>query len=151
MNLTKWYPSNRALQLGDDFDRMVDRVFGNWIAPIRGAEREVVFVPTVDVVDRGKEILVRAEIPGLSPEDVKVTCEEDHLVLSGEKKLETEHKGENVYRFESRFGSFHRVVPLPAAVKASDARATFKKGVLEVVLPKAEPSKGQEVKIKVSD
>ena len=134
----------------DEFDRVFERFFGgvpaNFDAQI--GERQA-FAPSVDVVDKGDAFLVRAELPGLEAKDVKLSCERDHLVLSGEKKSEHKVDGKGFARFESRYGSFSRVVPLPAEVVGTKANATFKQGVLEVTLPKAESARAQNVEIKV--
>jgi HSP20 family protein len=78
---------------------------------------------------------------------INVTCEGSRLTLSGEKKQEHQEKGANFFRYECRFGKFHRVVTLPAEVQAKGATASFKKGVLEIVLPKSEEAKSKEIKV----
>ncbi|MFO0983453.1 MAG: Hsp20/alpha crystallin family protein [Planctomycetota bacterium] len=147
MRLTKWEPKTALQDLHDEFDRMVDRFFGNGdrLETTRTAE----FTPTVDIVDRKNELVVRAELPGIDAKDVEVTCEGTRLTLTGEKKHEVETKGQDFYRYESQFGKFQRVLTLPSEVEAKLAKATYKNGVLEIVLPKSEEAKAKEVKIKI--
>jgi len=95
------------------------------------------FSPQVDIVDSEKEIKVSVELPGLDEKDIEVTLSRDTLTISGEKHQEKEDKGKNYYRMERSYGSFKRAIPIPCEVKAEAIDATFKNGVLSIVLPKA--------------
>ena len=154
MKLIRWQPSSplSTSLLHDEFDRWIDRVFGqDFFAPAsaQGAGTTTAFAPPIDVIDRGDAIEVKAEIPGMEPDDVKLTCENNLLLITGEKKHEEKTEKDNVYRYECRYGSFRRAVELPSEVNAEKADATFKNGVLFVKLPKVEVSKPKDVKIKV--
>lgn len=106
--------------------------------------------PEIDVTDSDEEMKVTAELAGISEKDVEITLERDSLVLKGEKKEEKEEKRKNYWRSERRFGSFHRVVPLPeGGVDEKKVQATFKDGVLTVTLPKTEEAKKQQKKIPI--
>lgn len=94
------------------------------------------FSPRIDVSESDTQYTVVAELPGMDEKDIQLTLEQDALVISGEKKAESEEKGKNFHRIERSFGSFSRVVPLPAAVDAEKVNAEFKKGVLTITLPK---------------
>lgn len=150
MKLVRWQPSSSWASLNGEFDRMVDRAFGGqFFSPtVECSSRPVLGVP-VNVVDRGDAIEVRAEIPGLAGEDVRIVCEKGVLQISGEKKHEQRNEKDNFYRYECRYGSFHRSIELPVDVDADKAEASFKDGVLLVRLPKHEAVKPKEVKIKV--
>jgi HSP20 family protein len=99
------------------------------------------FTPRVNVVENEKEVRITAELPGVDEKDVSVTVSEDSLTLRGEKKEETKSESESFYRVERSFGSFERTLPLPAEVVTDKAEATFKNGVLTVVLPRAQTAK----------
>ena len=127
-----------------ELDRLFDEIFGDWgIVPRRqgGEDAFATFSPRVNVSETDKEITVSAEVPGLDEKDVTVELDDTALTLSGEKKEESEEKGRDWRRVEQAHGSFHRVLPLPTAIDAEKAKATFKKGVLTVTLPKKEEDK----------
>ena len=94
------------------------------------------WAPQVEVFDRGDNLVVRADLPGLSREDVNVEVEDDALVISGHRHNQFEDEGEGFYRSERGYGSFYRVIPLPQGVEAQACNATFRDGVLEVTLPR---------------
>ena len=103
-------------------------------------------VPKVDVIDRKKEILVRAEIPGVTREKLDITLAGEYLTIRGEEHEEKQEEGE-FFRSEIRHGSFSRTVHLPSAVIEKRAKAVFKDGVLEITLPKAETVEKHRVEI----
>jgi HSP20 family protein len=104
-------------------------------------------VPKVDVIDRADEVVVKAELPGVTKDNLEVTLSEDMFTLRASSRSETkEEKGQYFYREMSR-GEFSRSLRLPCAVDADKAKASFKDGILEVVIPKAAGSKRQSVKI----
>ncbi|GIK40693.1 MAG: hypothetical protein BroJett011_45260 [Chloroflexota bacterium] len=94
------------------------------------------FSPRVDVTENEKEVRITAELPGLEEKDIDVSLSNDVLTISGEKKAEREDKGDNYYRMERSYGSFHRSIPLPTEVDTDHCDATFKNGVLQITLPK---------------
>ena len=145
---------------GDPFDalrRQMDRLFdefsdGFGLTPFgRGALEESWggYTPRVDLTEDEKAYTVTAELPGMDEKDVEVTLSDNALTLRGEKKHESEEKGKNFYRMERSYGSFQRVVPIPAEVDDKKIEATFKKGVLTVNLPKTEAARKEEKKITV--
>lgn len=107
------------------------------------------YSPRIDVTEDEKGYTVTAELPGMDEKDVEVTLSDNALTLRGEKKNESEEKGTNFYRMERTYGSFQRVIPIPAEVDDSKIEASFKKGVLAVTLPKTETARTDERKIKV--
>jgi len=105
--------------------------------------------PSCDIYETENEIVVKAEIPGVKKEDVKLSMQDSVLTLSGERKFEEETKKENYVRVERGYGSFTRSFTLPPSVDAKKISAEFKDGLLEVKLPKSEQAKPKEVEIKV--
>ena len=100
------------------------------------------FVPTVDIVESGKELTLTAELPGIDDKDIKLSVHGDQVILEGEKKSETKSEENGWIHTERSFGSFRRVLPLSAAVDEDKIKAEFKDGVLTVHMPKAAPDKG---------
>lgn len=134
-------------QVFDDFFRGFD------VAPFGlPEERFREFSPSVDVEETDTEITVRIELPGMEEKDVELLLTEDALTVKGEKKKETETKGKEYYRMERTYGSFHRVIPLPADIEREKADASFKNGVLTVRLARteADKAKGRKIPIKAA-
>jgi HSP20 family protein len=103
--------------------------------------------PSVDIVDREKEVFVRAEVPGIDKEDIDVTLDERLLTIKGSTRHEEKKEEKNYYRHEIRSGTFARSVVLPSDVDASKAKTSFKNGVVELHLPKLSPSRRQQIKV----
>jgi len=126
-----------------DTNRLFDDFFGGFgLAPSDFWETGwSAFNPQVDIVDNEKEIKISVELPGLDEKDIDVSLSRDTLTISGEKRQEKEDKDKNYYRMERSYGSFKRAIPIPCEVKTEAIDATFKNGVLSIILPKA--SEGQ--------
>jgi HSP20 family protein len=107
------------------------------------------WAPAIEAFQRGNEFVVRADVPGLSRDDLTVEVGEDALTIQGERKSDHEEEREGVYRSERSYGSFYRVVPLPEGAVADSAKANFSNGVLEVVLqaPSHEVRRGRKIEI----
>ena len=116
------------------FHEEMDRTFAHFFGKESDGESGA-WYPAIEVVQQGGELKVHAELPGLKPEDVKVEVTDDALVIQGERKYEHEDKKGGVYRSERRYGQFYREISLPEGANAEQAKASFKDGVLEVVLP----------------
>jgi len=108
------------------------------------------FSPSLEVVENDESVTVTAELPGVESKDVDVTVTEDTLTLRGEKKSESKSEKDNVRRVERSYGSFERVVPLPAEVVADKVTATFEKGVLTVAMPKSKTAAAKAKKIAIA-
>lgn len=109
-------------------------------APFRMEFDKVEWVPQIEVLQNNGQFMIRADLPGLTKDDVKVELTDKLLVISGERKEEKEEKSEGFYRSERSYGNFYRRIPLPEGVKTENTAATFRNGVLEITmpLPKAE-------------
>jgi HSP20 family protein len=131
-----------------EMDRLLDTfLFGK--PRISGFAEEQEWQPPVDVAETESELVVNVEIPGVDPKDIAVSLSGDILFIKGEKKPETEEKGENYHLLERNYGIFARSIPLPVEVQSEKISATYKNGVLTVILPKPEGGRKKEVKIKV--
>lgn len=122
-----------------DFERLFSDDFWN------GAD----FSPAIDIYQDKDNVIVETLLAGVDPEKVEISVENDVLTISGKTEGKKEIKKENYYRKEIREGSFSRSVILPMQVKADEAEATSKKGILRVVLPKAEEVKPKKIAVKV--
>ncbi len=139
-----------------DFQKEMNRLFDDFfqdfpLAP-RWADRglsSAAFDPRVDVSETDKEVKVSAELPGMDEKDITVEMDDAAITVRGEKKVETEDKGKNWYSREQSYGSFHRVIPLPASVQADKAKAKFKKGVLTIKVPKREEEQAKRKAITI--
>jgi HSP20 family protein len=138
------------------FQREMNRLFGNffsgfslspWAPMEKGAART--FSPRVDVSETDKEIKVSAELPGMEEKDIDVSLTRDTLTIKGEKKEEKEESGKDYYRMERSYGSFTRSIPLPVEVDTDKVEATFKKGILDITLPKTAKAIEETKKIAV--
>jgi HSP20 family protein len=106
-------------------------------------------MPAVDVYEEKDDVVIKAEIPGLSKEDISVQVTDSTLMIKGEKKREEEIKEQDYYCCERSFGSFTRAVDLPCEVKADQVKASFKNGVLEVHMPKTDEAKKKAITVKI--
>ena len=106
--------------------------------------------PTLDVYEQKDDVIVKAEIPGLTKDDIDITLEGNFLTIKGEKKKEEEVKDDDYYRCERTYGAFSRTVELPVAVQTDKVNAAFKDGVLEIRMPKTEEAKKNVVKVKIA-
>src|SRR5262245_8735074 len=128
-------------------DRLFERMFEGRGLPATerlglwsGLER---FSPNVDIFERDGKLVIRADVPGLSKDDVNVDITDDAVIIEGERKSEHEQREEGVYRTERSYGHFRREIPLPEGVKTDTATANFKNGVLEVTMESPQPSKSR--------
>ena len=137
--LTEWRPFSDFAELRHRLDQ-VFRDLGD------GGQRG--WVPSVDLVKEEDRMVLRADLPGIKPDEVKIEVEDDVLTVSGEHREEKEEKKEKYVRRERRYGSFSRSLTLPEGVKADDIDATTEDGVLEVAIPLPKSEKKQPVEIK---
>ncbi|KPL18209.1 MAG: hypothetical protein AMJ92_08975 [candidate division Zixibacteria bacterium SM23_81] len=147
MAIMRWRPWGDLVDIQDEMNRMFNDFFGR--VPARRAGAAERWVPAVDISEDGDNLYVDVEIPGMKKEDIKVSLEHNVLSLKGEKKLEKEIKEENYHRWERRYGSFSRSFELPVPVQSDKIDASYKSGVLHVILPKAEEVKPKQIPIEV--
>ena len=148
MAIVKWDPFRDMVTLRD----RMDRLFDDSLARLRGAEDDMSlsnWSPSVDVYETTENIVIKAEVPGVKKEDISVEVKDNTLYLKGERKFEKDVKEENYHRMERSYGSFRRVFSLPATVEQDKVKASFKDGVLEIMLPKAEKAKPKKIAVDV--
>lgn len=149
MNITRWDPFRELQDMSQRLNQIFARPFEGF-----GSGRQLLTVaewsPAVDVSETDAEYVVKAELPEVKKEDVKVTMEDGVLTLEGERKQEKEEKGKHYHRIERSYGSFMRSFELPDNVDTSKAKAEFKDGMLTLSLPKTEKAKSKALEIKVS-
>ena len=135
-----------------ELENRLEKYFGKSLAPGNGGKEAMAvaeWAPLVDITEDAKEYLVKAELPEIKKEEVKVSVEDGDLSISGERKFEKEEKGKKYHRIERSYGSFMRRFTLPEAVDATKVNAEFKDGVLTVHLPKSEKATPKAVEVKV--
>jgi HSP20 family protein len=150
MSIVRWDPFREL----EDMSNRLNRVFGrsNLTAPSSAKEGFFSFdwAPSVDIAETAEAFEIKAELPDVRKEDVKVTVEDGELRISGERKQEKEEKGKKFHRIERSYGSFMRSFTLPENVDDSKLTADYKDGLLNVRLPKTEKAKPKQVAVKVS-
>lgn len=147
MTLIRWNPG-RAQDLAtfqDDMNRLFDGFFSR--APLRSDTAW--FAPPVDIEETAEEFVLRADLPGVSQKDVKVSLMGDTLTIRGERKHANASNGGNVHRTERIHGVFERTFTLGAPVRNDQVKAQYRDGVLEIRVPKAEEAKLREVEVQV--
>jgi HSP20 family protein len=152
MSIVRWDPFREL----EDMSSRLNRLFGQ--SPLSrstsdaGRDALMVFdwTPTVDIAETASEFHIKAELPEVKKEDVKVSVDHGVLRLEGERRQEKEEKGKKFHRVERSYGSFLRTFALPDNVDDTRVQAEFKDGVLNVRLPKTEKSKPKAIEVKVS-
>jgi HSP20 family protein len=154
---TDWWGGS-PFQMMRRMQEEMDRAFGSFFGPQggssipwagAGAHGIANWSPSVDVYETDKEIVVKAEVPGVEPEDIEVYCTEDALILRGETRREDERQEGSTHRFERRYGRFERQIPLPPGAIPDQAQANFRNGVLELRIPKSEEARQRVRRIPV--
>ncbi len=148
--LIRWDPFKEM----DDLQSRFAKLFGLTPARISNGGKEALTVaewaPSVDITEDDREYLVKADLPEVKKEDVRVTVEGGVLTITGERKFEKEEKDKKYHRIERSYGNFLRSFTLPDAADGAKVSAEFKDGVLKVRLPKTEKAKPKAVEVKVA-
>jgi HSP20 family protein len=146
MSLIRWEPFGTV----DDVFARMPSIFGRWPKAFEfNGDRALDWAPSVDISETDTEFLVRAELPAVKKEDVRITVEENMLTISGERKQKTEEKKERLHRIETVYGKFSRSFSLPGNVDTASIRAESSDGVItvHVAKTKVEPKKATEIKV----
>jgi HSP20 family protein len=142
MALVRWEPAREVDSLQSEVNRVFDAFFGT-----AGGTRSRRWVPAMDLVETEDHLVLRADLPGLSRDDVELEIKDGVLTVSGERRADHEEKSEGYYRVERAFGRFSRSLTLPGGIDADSVAAEFDDGVLEVRIPKPEQRKPHRVAI----
>lgn len=145
-------PFSMMRRLSDDMERIFEDTWGVRQFPrlFRGLELAETRWPDVEAFERKGEFVVRADLPGMTKDNINVEVQDNQLIIRGERKEEKEQKEKGYYASERSYGAFYRALPLPEGVKSDEAKATFKDGVLEIAMPagKVPEKHGRQLEIK---
>lgn len=149
MNLVKWDPFRELEEVSNRLNRLFMRPQGN---AEQGNEMLAVadWMPSVDISETDAAYLVKAEVPGVNKDDVKVSIQDGMLTIQGERKQEKEEKGKKFHRIERSYGSFARSFRVPDDADENSVKAEFKDGMLNVTLAKSKKAKPKSIEVKVS-
>jgi HSP20 family protein len=142
----RWEPYRETINLREWMDRMMDESWGRQLGAVAS-----IASPAIDMYHTDDDVVVKATLPGVRPEDLNISVTSDVLTIRGEVKEETSSNGGNGANYhvrERRYGSFSRSLPLPTAVIAENARAEFENGILTLTLPKAEEVRPKTITVK---
>jgi HSP20 family protein len=149
MTLVRWDPFREL----EDMSERLNRMFSRPAAPAKNDKEALTvadWIPTVDISETDGEYVIKAELPDVKKEDVKVTLEDGVLTLTGERRQEKEEKNTKYHRVERSYGSFGRSFSLPDLVDETKVKAEYKDGMLNLRLPKSEKAKPRAIEVKVA-
>jgi HSP20 family protein len=149
MNLVRWDPFRELEEVSTRLNRLFNQPFGRRLIENEGSLLAE-WAPAIDVQETEGEYLIKADLPDVKKEDVRVELQDGMICLQGERKQEKEEKGKKFHRIERAYGRFERRLALPSEVDAQKVAAEFKDGVLRVHLPKSASVKPRSVEVKVS-
>lgn len=139
--VARFDPFRDITTLRDEMNRLFNRTVGE------GVSSGSAWTPAVDIFDTDQAIVLRAELPGLDPDDIEIEIDDNTLSLKGERRFEETVQEGRYYRLERAYGHFQRNVTLPQGVKADEISATFDKGVLSVRVPKADEIRPRRIAV----
>ena len=147
MALVRWNPWGDVFSVQKEVNDLIHGLLGAEDSGASGENRVMLWGPLVDVSETDEDFVVRAELPGIGQEDVKVSVDSNTLTIRGEKKLVREEKEKTYHRMERSYGTFERTFSLSNRVDSSNTKASFKDGVLEIRLPKVGETKTKDIPI----
>ena len=144
MAITRWNPYSELASMQDQMNHLFKDLWG-------GRNREGVeygaWIPAVDLREEQKQYVIEADLPGVNKDDIDINVENNVLTISGERHFSNEEKKDSYHRIERTYGKFMRSFTLPSRVSSGKVSATFKDGILEVVIPKTEDAQPKKIKI----
>lgn len=142
MALIRWQPFQELEYLQRDMNRLFDR-----LSSTDGESNRSAFIPAAELHETSEAIHLSLEVPGMTAKDLDIQVTAEAVSISGERKEETKTQEQGMTRTEFRYGSFQRVIPLPARIQNTNVQADYKDGILKLILPKAEEEKNKVVKV----
>jgi HSP20 family protein len=142
MPIVRWDPFSDLVQFRDEI--------GRWLESPAEKDKErksAAWAPSIDIKETDKDIVVKADLPGMDIKDIDVSVDADSLIIKGERKMEKEEKEKDYVRVERSYGSFYRSFNIGVPIKEDEIKASYKNGVLDVIVPKAEVKKAKKVEI----
>jgi HSP20 family protein len=147
--MDKLTPLSTIRRMRDEMERIFDRFFEDpWMLPDVPTERGTIWAPTLDMSETEEEVILRAEVPGVDAKHLEITVSGHTLTLAGEKKEESEKKGENYYHCERSFGAFRRSIELPETADPEKVTAEHDNGVVTIRVAKLKGAKPREIPVK---
>jgi len=146
-SVDRWEPFRNLVDIQGEVNRLFDSVAGRPMAGAPAAGRS--WMPAVDMHETKDDLVLRVEVPGVREKDVAVSITGDLLTVRGERRWEDESKDQKFLHVERVYGQFERMIQLPMAVQTDKVKASYRDGVLEIKLPKAEELKPREIKIEI--
>ena len=140
--MTRWEPLRDLMSLGNEMNRLLDTLQPGDLSGGDGT-----WAPVLDLLEQDDSFLIDVDLPGVLPDDVDVTVDQNLLTIRGERKTSSVVTQDNVRRSERRYGSFLRTISLPSHVDAEGIQADFGDGVLHITVPKAEQAKPRKIKV----
>lgn len=156
MSLIRWRPRTQVdpffrgyRDIQDEINRLFNYAIGG-VPAESGGIFDGGWAPAVNVLEDKDNVVVTADLPGMTEKDIDVTLLGDSLTIKGEKKHEEKKEEGNYHMFERSYGTFQRTISLPTSVQHDKAKASFKNGVLEIKVPKTEEAKPKQIKVDVN-
>jgi HSP20 family protein len=147
MTIVRWEPLREFSTLQNEMNRLFNTVFDTPTGGGNGGGAMRRWMPPMDLVETGDHFVLRADLPGMSQDDVKIELEDTTLTVSGERRSETETGEQGFHRVERAFGAFARTLTLPPGIDPESVTASFDRGVLEIRIPKPEERKPRRIEI----
>ncbi len=147
MTVTRWEPLKDLMALQERMNRFFEETFS------RGPQEAEAgaWLPPVDILERGEEIILKMEVPEVDQNDIDIKVEGNILIIKGERRLEEETKTEDYHKLERPYGSFSRSFSLPNTIEPGKVKASYKDGMLRLTLPKKEETKPKQIKVEVGE
>jgi HSP20 family protein len=147
--MRKWNPLEDLNDIQRDISRFFRKAVGFGQESIGAMAQGGRWMPAIDMYAKDGDLMIKAELAGVTPADIDVNVKDNTLTITGERKTEKEVSEKDVYRMETSYGKFARSITLPKEVKAEDIKASYSNGILTVEVPKAAPKEAEEKQVKV--
>jgi len=149
MALVKWDPFQDLMFIKDRMDKLFEQNITKALGVDESLGKVSFWTPSVDIYETKKEMIIKAELPEINPDEVEIKIENNILTIKGERKLEKSSEEDNYYCIERAYGHFSRSFLIPSGLIKDSITAKYKDGVLKIVIPKKEAGKTKSIKIEV--